>query len=144
MSNRLSGGIGLQAGLAIINLGRALRRGAPFIFSSTKESDMSNSFPYTDTFKRDNRFYDKLIADAAGTTYLTYVPNDREDGRHTWKAEGEAVEVAVCAYEDHYNTVESVAGETADIDTFWKRLETAAAIREGGMKMPWEQLSATA
>ena len=98
------------------------------------------NYPYTDTFRRDNRFRDGLIAEAAGTVFVTYLPNDREDGRHTWMVTGEIVEVVVCACEDRYNTVEKVIGRDADVAFFWKRLEQAAAIYEGSMKLPWERI----
>ena len=101
---------------------------------------MTTTFPYTDTFRGDNRFRDGLIAEAAGTIYLTYAPNQREDGRLTWKTVGEQVEVVVCAFEDHYNTIESVSGDDASVGAFWRRLEHACAIRNKTMKVPWDQL----
>ena len=96
---------------------------------------MSN-FPYTDRFRRNNRFRDGLIADAAGMVFVTYLPNDREDGRHTWMVTGEIAKVVVCAYEDRYNTVEKVIGRDADVAFFWSRLEAAAAVSDKSMKVP--------
>ena len=94
------------------------------------------NFPYTDTFRRNNRFRDGLIADAAGMVFVTYLPNDREDGRHTWMVTGEIVEVVVCAYGDRYNTVEKVIGRDTDVAFFWNRLEAAAAVSDKSMKAP--------
>ena len=97
-------------------------------------------FPYTDTFRRDNRFRDGLIAEAAEMVFVTYVPNDRKDGRHTWMVTGEIAEVVACAYEDRYNTVEKVVGRDVDVAFFWRRLEDAAAMYEDSMKVSWEQI----
>lgn len=93
------------------------------------------NYPYTDTFRRNNRFRDGLIAEAAGMAFVTYVPNDRKDGRNTWEVTGEIVVVVVCAYEDRYNTVEKVIGRDADITFFWNRLKAAAAVSDKSMKV---------
>ena len=98
------------------------------------------NYPYTDTFRRDNRFRDGLISEAAGMVFVTYLPNDREDGRQTWMVTGEIAEVVVCAHEDRYNTVEKVVGRAADVAFFWRRLEDAAAIYEDSMKVQPEDI----